>query len=356
MTTHRPKLLLVYNFRSSFIAKDAAILSKEFLVIEFDFFVAKKWQTPLKFFVQFLFLLRHIFSVQLVVCQFAGYHSLLPLLFAKIAGKPSLVVSGGTDAHYFPNIGYGNWQKKVLRAFTAWSFRLASHIAPKHKSLMWSEYVYDNSVPTPQGISARLPTCRLKATVIENGYDATKWKRVKEKKPFTFLTISGAWEYGFQQQLKGIDLILEVAPKFSQCTFYILGLDDFSRIANKPENVVLLPAVKNSDLPEVYSEMTYYMQLSMAEGFPNALCEAMLCECVPIGSDVFSIPEIIGDSGFVLEQRSVLQLVDLIAKALKADTETLGKKARKRIAECYTEEKRSQALLGLCHQLLGQAI
>jgi glycosyltransferase involved in cell wall biosynthesis len=352
MTTLRPKLLLISNFRSSFIAKDATILAKEFTVIEFDFFALKKWQTPFRFAAQLFFLLRHIFSAQLVVCQFAGYHSLLPLLSAKVFGKPSLIVSGGTDAHFFPNIGDGNWQKQYLKTFTAWSFRLATHIAPKHSSLMLSDYAYDNNVPTPQGISARLHKHDLRSTVITNGYDPEKWKRTKDKKPFTFLTISGAWEYGFQQQLKGIDLILEVAPQFPQCTFYILGLDDFNRIPKKPDNVVLLSAVKNNDLPAVYSEMSFYLQLSMAEGFPNALCESMLCECVPIGSAVFSIPEIIGDTGFVLKQKSVTELAKLLDAALKADIAILGKKARQRIAENYNEEKRSQALLQLSHQLL----
>lgn len=353
MSSHRPTLLLVYNYRSSFIAKDVAIFAKEFNVVEFDFFTTKKWQTPGRFVAQLFFLLRYVFTAQIVVCQFAGYHSLLPLLLAKFFKKPSLIISGGTDAHYFPNIGYGNWQKKGLRTFTAWSFRLATHLAPKHGSLMWSDYTYDSHVPSPQGIAARLPHCSLQSTVITNGYDAAKWKRVKEKKPSTFLTVSGAWEYGFQQQLKGIDLLLEVAPHFPQCTFYILGLDNFNRIANPPSNVVLLPAVKNSDLPAVYSEMTYYLQLSMAEGFPNALCEAMLCECVPIGSAVFSIPEIVGESGFVLKERTVASLIDLITSALKADTIALGKKARKQIEENYSEAKRSQALLQLCKQLLS---
>jgi glycosyltransferase involved in cell wall biosynthesis len=115
---------------------------------------------------------------------------------------------------------------------------------------------------------------------------------------------------------------------------------------------VLLSAVKNNDLPAVYSEMSFYLQLSMAEGFPNALCESMLCECVPIGSAVFSIPEIIGDTGFVLQRRSVAELAKLLDIALKADNAALGKKGRQRIAENYNEDKRSQALLQLCHQLL----
>ena len=51
----------------------------------------------------------------------------------------------------------------------------------------------------------------------------------------------------------------------------------------------------------------------MSEGFPNALCEAMLCGCIPIGSNVASIPHIIGDKGYILKQKNEILLQNLIS-------------------------------------------
>ena len=344
-------VLVFYNHLSSFIKKDLQILSEEFNVKSHDFLPKKKWQTPFSFSAQKLFLLRYIWSADLIVVQFAGYHSFLPALWAKVFGKPCLIISGGTDAHYFPKIGYGNWQKEFLSWFTKASFQWCSHIAPKHKSLMQCDYNYDKQEPAQQGIYARLPQLKVPFTEITNGYDTVKWHCTKTKKKNTFITVSGAWEYSFQQQLKGIDLILEVASMFPDCEFIILGVDNQSRIQTQSAKVKILHAVKNEELIDIFSECEFYLQLSMAEGFPNSLCEAMLCECIPIGSNVFSIPEIIGDSGFVLQNRNVDELRRLIQQALNADKNVLKKKAQLRIAENYTLEKRKEKLLSLCRNL-----
>lgn len=327
-------------------------MSEAYSLKQHDFYAKKKSDTPFRFISQFFFLLFNLWGADLFVIEFAGYHSLLPVLFAQLFGKPSVIISGGTDAHYFPGIGYGNWQKKYLRTFTKFSFKWCTHIAPKHKSLMQSVYEYDTGEPRRQGIYERIPGLKTPYAEIPNGYDAAKWQCNAPKVKRSFITVSGAWEYPFQQQLKGTDLILEAAPAFPDCEFVVLGVDDETRIPNAPANVKVLPAVANEKLISIFSGCEFYLQLSMAEGFPNAVCEAMLCECVPIGSAVFSIPEIIGDSGFVLQHRSATELKAVLQQALTTDTATLGKKARQRIADNYTHQMRKQKLLQVCKELL----
>ncbi|MBK7149260.1 MAG: glycosyltransferase family 4 protein [Bacteroidetes bacterium] len=341
----RKTILFFYNHITTFVQKDIELLSDNFLVLPHDFYTDSKLATPFSFLKQKFFLLRHILGADVLLCQFAGYHSLLPALFARISGKKCFIVVGGTDAHNFPGIGYGNFQKRLLRLFTEWSYTLCTRILPKHKSLMLCDYEYDIVEPNKQGIYANIKNLKTPYTEVFNGYDAEQWKCNLPKRKRTFITVSGGWGFPFQYQLKGIDLVVNVAPHFPDCEFAILGVPNASLIQTKSDNVKILPPAKNSELSQIYSEFEFYLQLSMAEGFPNSLCEAMLCECVPVGSAVFSIPDIIGDSGFILRHRSEEELIDLIKTALATDTASLGKKARNRIAENYDVTTRKKKLL-----------
>ncbi len=346
-------VLLFYNHLSSFIKKDIEILSTKYQVISFNFETHSKLFLPLKFAQQNFFLLRHILFADLVVCQFASYHSVLPALFSKIFDKPCLVIVGGTDAHYYPGIGYGNWQKRFLKSATALTFKLCNHIAPKHNTLMRSENKYDTSEPAEQGIYARMPQLKTPFTEITNGYDSEKWKSPQTKTSNSFITVCSGWEFSFQYALKGVDLIVAAAKNFPDCEFAVLGVPNKNLIPNPPANLKVLPPAKNENLPQILGTYRFYLQLSMAEGFPNSLCEAMLCECVPIGSSVFSIPEIIGDTGFVLPHRHAENLLRVIQQALNSNADLLGKEARARIVHNYPLQLRKEKLLALCTQLIG---
>ena len=81
----------------------------------------------------------------------------------------------------------------------------------------------------------------------------------------------------------------------------------------------------------------FYYQGSIIEGLPNVLCEAMLCECIPIGNNVFGISDAIGDTGFIFHGFEELYKVK---KILKSNVYLNGKKARERIKKKYPLSKR----------------
>ena len=349
------KIIFFHTGASSFSNKDSQIFNSIGTLNEFCFSSSSKSMIPIVFIKQFWFLLTRLFSAKIYIAQFAGYHSFLPGIFAKLTGRPLLIISGGTDCVCFPAIRYGNFYKSGLGLFTKWSYQLATHLAPKHYSLYDYDFRYDSSIPLKQGIKNFVKGINKPVTVITNGYDDTKFYRSSEKIKNSFITVSGSFEYPFQVALKGIDLILQAAERFPECSFTIVGVPEWKKLDVRSNNVTLLPPQKNTDLPALYSKHQFYLQLSMAEGFPNALCEAMLCECVPIVSNVFSMPEIIGNSGFVLEHRKIDELIPLLNKSINdLDLNNKSILARNLISQNYPIKLREEKLTELINQLIAK--
>ena len=107
------------------------------------------------------------------------------------------------------------------------------------------------------------------------------------------------------------------------------------------EDLVLSPI----ELMKLYSTTQFYLQLSNFEGFGVAICEAMLCQCVPIVSDVNFLPSIIEDTGFILKKRNKEMLVELIKSSLDSDLTKLSFSARKRIIDHFSVQNRQKILI-----------
>src|SRR5688500_6358657 len=130
--------------------------------------------------------------------------------------------------------------------------------------------------------------------------------------------------------------MIVVARNFPQYQFTIIGCHQKDFPVSIPENVNLIPPVKYEELPFHYSRHQFYLQLSIAEGFPSAICEAMLCECIPIGSEVAAIPAIISSHGFLVHKREDEAILSTVQQAIDvADKEALGKSARNHIINAF---------------------
>jgi len=347
-----PQALYFYHSKASFVEKDLYFFQKRFDVIkEFSFGITGKFSVIILLLKQLIFLLKNIGKTNFIICQFVGYHTLLPVFLGKLFGKKVILIPGGIDCAKFPSINYGNYTKKWLGRITNFSYRNATIILPVHECLVLSDYSYQTDDLPQQGIKVHCPNLKIPIKVIHNGYDATVFN-VKPTKRISnsFITIASNLDNKVRAKIKGVDLIIEVAKLLPQCNFYMIGIS--SNISDLPKNISLIPYVPNYELPALLSNYEYYLQLSMSEGFPNALSEAMLCGCIPIGSAVTSIPEIISNTGFILSKKDPHLLKQSIEKALQCDKEKLSAAARKRILENYSLEKRELQLFKVIDSLI----
>ncbi|MFN6116582.1 MAG: glycosyltransferase family 4 protein, partial [Flavobacteriales bacterium] len=338
------KLVYTTTIMASFARHDVALLDERYEVVSFIFAPKRKWATPFELLRQAFFLLRHLPGAAVSVTQFGGFHSFLPTALGRLFAVPSLIVLGGFDCASFPSFRYGAMHRFPMGAMTRASMRWASHLVPCSANLVRSEQHFsaDARDPSRQGYQAFGPDINTPCTVIPYGYDPERFRPMGGRVPGSFLTVAQMNASNFTR--KGVDLLFALAERFPEQHFTLVGNTPAMRYERVPPNVELLGFVAYEELPAVYSRHTFYLQLSVWEGFPSAPCEAMLCGCVPIVSRVAALPDIVGDQGFYLERRSVDELVALVQRALHTDLEPFSQGARERIARLYPKAIRQQLL------------
>lgn len=353
LTMERPVLLHVHQGRTSFVAKDARLLSAAFDVRDRPSIWKRKSQLPFLLLIQAMQLLFDR-RWSAVVVQFAGYHAVIPALIARLRRKPCFIITGGTDCVSFPSLRYGHFAKEPLATMTRISFRLCSHILPVHASLMRSTNTFQRNDPVDQGVLSFMPDLRKPVVEICNGFDPDQWPLSSNlERPVDVLTVTSNDRRPSTLYLKGVALLLEIARRRPHLRFRVIGISG-APIADAPANVEFLPSVANHELPEYYALAKVYAQLSLSEGFPNALCEAMLCGCTPLVSAVAAMPMIVGDTGVVLTDQDLEKATTHLDVALARAASGPDIEARARIASNFTESMRQEKLIETIRTVLAE--
>jgi len=335
-------IIYTYPIATAFTHRDMEMLSPH-LAIKALTFTHDPLKLPFYFILQFFQLLFFLPKTSKYLCFFAGYHSVLPVFFGKLFGIKVYIQSGGTDAMNMPEINYGNFRKKWLRMATVYSFKNCSMILPVAESLVACDYTYDSRINRRQGLKNLIPDLQTPIRVVHNGFDAGFWTDGNQpKQPFSFVTVAVGISQANRAAVKGIDLILEMARRFPEYSFTLVGDPDFKCALS---NVTVMDKLTPVQLMRQFNNHQFYLQLSTSEGFPNALAEAMLCGCIPIGSAVGAIPEIVGNAGFVLRDKNPELLQELFLQLAKADLNQLRTAARERVKIHFSYEKRQRSLL-----------
>ena len=336
---------VVYSLPRTFVTKDINYLKN------IGHRVFKIESAPLKSIFKFLFnRINEVFKsivlfpkLDSVFIWFSDYHSFIPLVFSKFFSVKSIIIVGGYDAISDPKLGHGVFLKKGLRqSIVKLNYYLSSEVWVVDRSLYEGCNVAYKQNKIKSGLINWIPEIKNKIQIIPTAYSSLFWRRTKEKKPKTILTVANI-DHNRVFEIKGIPLIFDLAKKIPEFQFTIVGLKKNSMFDpyEKPRNVELIESKNKLQLRDFYSEAQYYFQHSRLEGLPNALCEAMLCECIPIGNKVFGIPNAIGKTGLLFNG---INEIEKIASFLRTNKKINSLLARKRIMSLFSEEKRIDKL------------
>jgi glycosyltransferase involved in cell wall biosynthesis len=308
---------------STFVKTDYELLAENFEVIPYHYIIgANVFSKVCNVFKSLYISLKWVWRVDAVYVWFGGYHGFFPVLFAKLLSKKSIIIVGGYDASYVPSIHYGVFYNK---GFLLWCIKRvytwATYVCPVDESLVKSTNYYadPSGIGYPNGILNHMKLDESKIKVIPTGYDGKIFKKLKIEHSFDIISV-GYVSDGQNFIRKGFDLIFELAKELPHLKIVLVGFtcEYLDKIKpTTPSNITLVNFVPEEELIKLFSSSKIVLQLSMAEGLPNTLCEAMLCECIPIGSDVNGIPKAIGNTGFVLKNKNIQELVQLITNAVK---------------------------------------
>lgn len=340
-----PTCLLIYPEANTFVQKD--IQAMENLGVAVIAIQSKPTKNPIVFVCRQILLglsiLLHISASQQLVCWFADYHSLIPLLLARLWRKKSLIIVGGFDAVSDSVNRYGIFRKKGLRQqFARWSYRLANRIWVVDTSLSDGCPFARERDGIASGLNYWMPDLASKIEVVPTGYDPSFWKSTQSPQKKTVITVASITS---QQVIvrKGISAFVALAKATPQWSFTIVG-DAKGLVAQWPDlpsNLTVMKRKTPAELVALYSKSQVYFQASRVEGLPNVLCEAMLCGCIPMGQKAFGIPEAIGQTGILFDKTND---VEKMKKMLYETVNYNPQNSRKRIIEKYHQERRNNNL------------
>lgn len=320
------KLAFIYNHSSSFIRQDAEILARHFQVEEVNYIGPSDIPR----------IARAIWRSDVTFSWFASGHSFLAVLFSILFKKKSVIVAGGYDVAFAPEINYGQYTQGLQK-------RMYSDFVLKNADIILAVSEFTKS----ELLSRQRPK---RVEIVYNGIDTDKFKPEGKKEELVMTVASGL---GNVIKLKGIDSFLKAANYLPDKKFLILGLSDHDKETihsqNSIGNLEIHGRVSHKELIGYYQRAKVYSQLSYRESFGIALAEAMACGCIPVVTARGAMPEVVGDTGYYVPYGDEKATADGIRDALKSD---IGALARKRIEDNFSAKKREKALAEAIGELM----
>ena len=155
-------------------------------------------------------------------------------------------------------------------------------------------------------------------------------------------------------KLKGLDTFARASTNFPSYDFVIIGHKEDEKVNELKKinpKLIFTGQISHDEVKKWLQKTKVYCQLSYIESFGMGVAEAMSCECIPLVTKRGGLPEVVGDAGFYAAYGDVKSTSEAIDKAIKA-SEDIGDKARKRIENLFSFEKREERLVDIIRSLI----
>jgi len=259
-------------------------------------------------------LLLNYWFADTILIWFASTHTIPAVLLNYLFNKPLCIIAGGWDVANVPEIKYGGMQGGSRTVIGRWLLSRASKVIAVSKSNR-QEIINNGKVH------------HSKVKLIYNAVSLTNQGDLIERKD-QVLTVGEINEDTFLR--KGLDSFIDVAYKLPKTSFIHIGkwtdkkgkpctnmINYVKKIS--PPNIQYTGFVNRKELEQYYNESKVYLQLSRHEAFGISVVEALKGGCLPIVSNCYALPEIIGDSGYVVKEQVVDEAVEIIKTVLSSD-------------------------------------
>ena len=271
---------------------------------------------------------REAWRADAVLSWFVSLHTVVPLLVARLRGRPVVLIPGGYEVADAPEIPYGwrgSWWRRRAVAFL---LRAAPRV------LAVSPAIAENIEITAPGVHPRL---------VPNAIERPAEPGIPTSARTYDVATSIVSADEITRKLKGIDLFVAAARRLPARRFLVVGDLDWPAL---PPNVHVTGRLAPDAAEIALGDARVYVQPSRAsEAFGSALLEAMARGATPIVTDVGGLPWVVGDVGFVVPPDDVDAIVDAIERALAAPCAEAS--AERALSEFSTARRRA----GLCEAL-----
>jgi len=301
------KILYLISGETGFKKTDEEILRSFAVVRKYNYLNIRDYFN-LKIFFDFVW-------ADSLLIWFASKHAITPVLLNYLFNKPIYIIAGGFDVANIPTIKYGAMQGGSRSKIGRWLLSRTHNVIAVSKSNR--REIIENGKVLPKKIKLIYNAIPEITPISYN------------KKKSQVITLGEINEETYLR--KGLDRFIEIAKKMPTIQFIHIGkwTDNKGKPCQRmvkyvkdisPENIRYLGYVEYDELEKWFLQSKVYLQLSRHEAFGVSVVEAMRYGCIPVVSNAFALPEVVGNNGYITDS-NIDSTVNIIREILKSKFE-----------------------------------